>query len=105
VGDTRDVVDGKEPSPSWLRRHALLIGVILMGASAFALFTWGEYGYFCDQASSHHQSCSSFWSKEHIHDWAYNAASNWQSEFLCGILALVLLLKLEGPRGADRDDT
>lgn len=95
----------REGHESWLRRHALVIGVAIIGACAFAMFTWGEWGYFCDQAKTHHAACGSFWSKEHLHDWSYNAASNWQSEMLFGILLLVVLLKIEGPEGADRDDT
>lgn len=113
---TAGVVGGEaREHESWLRRHALVIGVALIGTLAFAMFTWGEWGYFRDQCSNlntvltgvhaHAQTCPSFWSREHIHDWSYNAASNWQSEMLFGILLLVVLLKLEGPEGADRDDT
>jgi len=90
---------------NWLRRHALVVTVAILGVASFVLFSWAEYGYFCDQAKSHHEECSGFWSSEHIHDWAYNAASNWQSELLFGVLLVVLLVKAEGPRGADRDDT
>jgi hypothetical protein len=78
---------------TWLRRHALVVGVAVLGALSFALFSWAEFGYFCDQAG------------EHLHDWVYNAASNWQSELLFGILLLVILLKIEGAHGADREDT
>lgn len=90
---------------TWLRRHALLVAIALVGAGSFAAYTWAEWGYFCDQASSHHQTCSGFWSAEHLHDWIYNTMSNWQSEAIIGILLLVVLLKAEGPRGADRGDT
>lgn len=90
---------------TWLRRHALLIGVAIVGAVSFAIYSWAEYGYFCDQARSHGDPCGGFWSAEHQHDWIYNAFSNWQSEAIVGILLLVALSKLEGPRGADRDDT
>jgi hypothetical protein len=91
---------------SWLRRHALAIGVIALGILSFGLFSWSEYGYFCDQSSDHGaKTCPGFWSRDHIHDWAYNAASNWQSELLVGIGLLVALNKLEGPAGADRNDT
>jgi hypothetical protein len=89
----------------WIRHHALVVAVSVIGILSFALFSWAEYGYFCDQSKSHHEKCSGFWSLEHIHDWAYNAASNWQSEMLFGILLLVVLLKIEGARGADRGDT
>lgn len=89
----------------WLRRHALVCAVTVLGMGSFALFSWSERGYFCDQASDHHQPCPAFWSSEHIHDWIYNAASNWQSELLFGILLLVVLLKIEGQHGADRGDT
>jgi hypothetical protein len=90
----------------WLRRHALVIGVALFGLASFAAFSWSEYGYFCDQGRDHgNKGCESFWSSAHLHDWIYNTTSNWQSECLIGILLLVLLLKVEGARGADRDDT
>lgn len=90
---------------SWLRRHALVVVVAVFGVLSFALFTWAEFGYFCDQARSHGDACSGFWSVEHLHDWIYNAASNWQSEALVGVLLVVILLKLEGRDGADRGDT
>jgi hypothetical protein len=89
----------------WLREHALVVGVAVFGGLSFAVFSWAEYGYFCDQSADHQQPCPGFWSEQHLHDWIYNAASNWQSEALIGILMLVLLLKLEGPSGADRSDT
>jgi hypothetical protein len=38
---------------------------------------------------------------EHVHDWLYNAASNWQSEMLFGVLVVALLHRLPG----DRDET
>jgi hypothetical protein len=82
-----------------LREDALTITVALLAMSSFALFTWAEYGYFCDQAKSHHEACPPFWSAEHIHDWAYNAAANWQSELIFGVLIVVLLHKLEGRDG------
>ena len=99
----------------WLRRHALAIGVVTLGIATLAAFTWAEFRYFCDQQAqwnevlraAHGQPspCPGFWSAEHLHDWVYNAASNWQSELLVGIGLLVALNKLEGPRGADREDT
>lgn len=57
----------------WSRRHALAFIVGALGLACFALFTWSEYGY--------------------------NAASNWQSELLFGILLVVLLHKVEGRNG------
>jgi len=89
----------------WLKRHALVVTVSVLGVAMFALFSWAERGYFCDQASDHGQKCPSFWSSEHLHDWIYNAASNWQSELLFVILLVVLLLKIEGSHGADKGDT
>jgi hypothetical protein len=90
----------------WAKRHALAIGVILLGIASLAVFTWAEYGYFCDQGRDHgNEGCEGFWSQAHVHDWLYNAASNWQSELLVGIGLLVALKKFEGPRGADREDT
>lgn len=89
---------------TWLRRHALAVGITIWGLASFALFTWAEWGFFCDQAASHKEPCGSFWSAGHIHDWAYNAASNWQSEALVGVTVVLFLSKLEGRHGADRDD-
>jgi hypothetical protein len=31
-----------------------------------------------------------------MHDWIYNAASNWQSELLFGVLLVVLLHRSKG---------
>lgn len=57
--------------------HWLTIVVAILACLSFAVFTWAEYGYYCDQAQDHHTPCSSFWSSEHLHDWIYNATSNW----------------------------
>lgn len=76
---------------AFVRRNVLIITVAFLGVLAFALFTWAEYGYFCDQATSHHERCSPFWSSEHLHDWIYNSTSNWQSELLFGGLVLIAL--------------
>src|SRR4051812_42319383 len=91
---------------TYLKRHALLIGVVVLAPIVFAIFTWAEYGYFCDQGREHgNHACQSFWSSDHLHDWIYNATSNWQSDLIIGILLVLILSKLEGPRGADREDT
>lgn len=93
---------------NWLKRHALVVGCATLAPLFFAIFTWAEYGYFCDQGKDHGQQvCASFWSAEHLHDWIYNAASNWQSELFFGILLLVLLMKLENrsDKPADKGDT
>jgi hypothetical protein len=82
---------------TFLREHSLTLILLAIGAAAFALFTWGEYGYFCDQARTHHETCTGFWSPEHLHDWAYNASSNWQSEVLFGAV-LIYVLKARGAR-------
>lgn len=82
-----------------VRRNVLVVVVAVLGIGTFALFAWAEYGYFCDQAKSHHEACSGFWSAEHMHDLIYNASSNWQSELLFGVLLVVLLHRLEGRRG------
>jgi hypothetical protein len=80
----------------------LAIVVASLGLFSFAVFSWSERGYFCDQASSHHESCSGFWSAEHMHDWIYNAFSNYQSELLFGILVVVLLHHLAGRKDQDQ---
>jgi hypothetical protein len=96
-----------------MQRHLLAISVALLGTAAFAVFSWAEWGYFCDQnnnlneilRASHAetQSCQGFWSSTHLHDWIYNAFSNYQSELLFGILIVVLLHKLAGQQ--DEDET
>ena len=80
----------------FLRHHWLTVAVGVWAVLSFAIFTWAERGYFCDQASDHHSHCQGFWSSEHLHDWIYNAASNWQSELLFGVLLVVLLGKARG---------
>jgi hypothetical protein len=87
----------------WVRRHTLSIVVAVVGVSCFAAFTWAERGYFCDQAEDHGQrSCPGFWSPEHLHDWIYNATSNYQSELLFGVLIVVLLHRLAGHEDDDQ---
>lgn len=76
---------------NFARRNILIITIGVLGVLVFAMFTWAEYGYFCDQAVSHHQRCGSFWAREHLHDWIYNSASNWQSELLFGGFLLIVL--------------
>jgi hypothetical protein len=90
---------------TWLRRHALVISIAILGVISFAVFTWAEYGYFCDQGRDHgDQGCQSFWGKAHLHDWIYNAASNYQSELLFGILVLILLKKISSVQDKERDE-
>lgn len=105
----------KKRDKSWARRHALKIAVVVFGIAAFITFTVNEYGYFRDQCHNQNtiikaaggkpETCPGFWSPEHKHDWFYNGASNWHSEILLGIGFLVVFLKIEGPRGADKNDT
>lgn len=76
--------------------HWLTVVTAALAITAFALFTWAEYGYFCDQAKEHGSTCQSFWSSEHLHDWIYNLASNWQSELFFGVLLVILLHKAKG---------
>jgi hypothetical protein len=82
--------------PRWLRHHWLTVAVVCFAIASLVLFTWGERGYFCDQAASHHEACGGFWDSEHLHDWLYNAASNWQSELLFGVLLVILLRHSRG---------
>lgn len=79
------------------RRHSLTLILLAVGVGALALFMWAEYGYFCDQAKSHHETCGGYWSAEHMHDLIYNAASNWQSEILFGTV-LIFVLRAQGAR-------
>lgn len=76
--------------------HWLTVVVAALAFVSFAIFSWAERGYFCDQAKDHHSACPSFWSSEHMHDWVYNAASNWQSELFFGVLLVILLHKAKG---------
>jgi hypothetical protein len=87
----------------WLRKHALVLTVAVLGAISFAAFTWAEYGYFCDQGRDHgNEGCEGFWSQAHLHDWIYNATSNYQSELLFGILVLILLKRLVSAQDEDK---
>lgn len=79
---------------TFIKNNILIIIIAILGALAFCTFTWAEWGYFCDQAKTHGESCGSFWSKEHAHDWTYNATSNWQSELLFGGLVLIVLRRI-----------
>lgn len=79
---------------AFVRANILIVTIAVLGVLSLAVFTWAEYGYFCDQAMSHHERCASFWSREHVHDWTYNATSNWQSELLFGGLLLIVLRRL-----------
>lgn len=76
--------------------HWLTIAVTLLAIGWFIAFSWAEYGYFCDQAADHNHNCSGFWSITHLHDWIYNAASNFQSELFFGVLLVILLHKSKG---------
>lgn len=89
----------------WFRRHTLAVTVAVLGSISFAIFSWAERGYFCDQAKDHHSKCQGFWSAEHMHDWVYNLFSNYQSELLFGILVVVMLHKIAGDHDAEKGDT
>lgn len=82
---------------TFLARHWLTLLVAAVGVTSFAAFTWAEYGYFCDQGRDHgDKACEGFWSMAHLHDWIYNATSNYQSELLFGVLLVVLLRRAKG---------
>lgn len=90
---------------NWVRRHSLVMIVAVFGTLSFVVFTWAEYGYFCDQGREHgNEGCESFWSMAHIHDWVYNAASNYQSELLFGILVILLLKRVASDRDEDKSE-
>jgi hypothetical protein len=77
--------------------HWLTVCVAFLAVASLVAFSWGEYGYFCDQGRDHgNESCEGFWSTTHLHDWIYNMASNWQSELLFGVLLVILLHKSKG---------
>lgn len=75
-----------------LRAHKLLVAVAVFGVASLALFTWGVWEDFAARAAEHHAPAS-FWSRDFLATWAYNTASNWQSEALIGVLVVVLLKK------------
>lgn len=85
-----------------MRGHSLAVTAAALGVCLLAVFTWAEWHYFLDQAASHHEPRPTFWSAEHVHDWVYNAASNWQSEMLFGVLLIAVLHRLPG---GERDQT
>lgn len=76
--------------------HWLTFVVGILAIAFFAVFSWAEYGYFCDQTKDHGGECLGFWSIEHMHDWIYNATSNWQSELFFGVLLVILLHRAKG---------
>lgn len=76
--------------------HWLTAVVGVLAIASFATFTWAEYGYTCDQARDHGNTCPGFWSSIHLHDWIYNTTSNWQSELFFGVLLVILLHKAKG---------
>lgn len=75
-----------------LRRHKLLVAVAVFGFASLVLFTWGVWADFAARAAEHHETAA-FWSRDFLATWSYNAASNWQSEALIGVLVVVLLKK------------
>lgn len=76
--------------------HWLTAVVFVLASATSVVFVWHERGYFCDQASDHHQPCPGFWSSEHLHDLIYNASANWQSELWFGVLLVILLHRARG---------
>lgn len=76
--------------------HWLTFVVGVLALASFIAFSWAEYGYFCDQAEDHDSVCQGFWSDAHLHDWIYNATSNWQSELFFGVLLVILLHRSKG---------
>lgn len=92
----------KSMEEHFLKRNLLSIVVAILFLCSFAGYTWAEYGYFSDQAISHHEKPPSFWSEEHMHDYIYNLASNWQSELIFGVLLVTILLRAEGNEGKDK---
>jgi hypothetical protein len=89
---------------TWVRRHALALGVAVLGLLSLAAFTWGDWHTYVNDQSAHHESAA-FWSSDFLANWLDNAAQNWHSELLFGVLLVILLNKLEGSHGADRGDT
>lgn len=89
---------------TWIRRHALAITVCIIGTISLIAFTWADWYNYSNEQSAHHESAI-FWSKDFLANWLDNAAQNWHSELLFGVLLVILLNKLEGQHGADKDDT
>lgn len=85
----------------WIKHNLLLIGAVSLGIAMFSFYTVNEYGYFCDSSKQHHAKCEGFLSSAHLHDWLYNASSNWQSDLLVGAALVTVLRRAEGPRGND----
>lgn len=80
----------------FVRERWLALCVIFCALGAIALFLWAEWGYFQDQAKDHGASIPThYFSSEHLHDLIYNAAANWQSELLFGVLLVWLLHKAD----------
>lgn len=77
-----------------LADHKLLITVAVFGVLSLAVFTWGVWMDYAAREVEHHGTAV-FWSMDFLATWSYNAASNWQSEALVGVL-VVWLLKRKG---------
>lgn len=80
----------------FVRERWLALCVIAGALSAMVLYMWAEWGYFRDQAKSHGDPVpTEYFSSSHLHDLIYNAAANWQSELLFGVLLVWLLHKAD----------
>jgi hypothetical protein len=77
-----------------LRDHKLLVAVAAFGTLSLLVFTWGVWADYAAREIEHHGH-PAFWSMDFLATWSYNAASNWQSEALVGVL-VVWLLKSKG---------
>jgi hypothetical protein len=88
---------------TWARRHLLVLTVAVLAVLSLVFFTWADWHTYVQDQEAHRQTAE-FWSNDFLANWGDNAAQNWHSELLFGVLVVVLLKKLEGPRGADQDD-
>jgi hypothetical protein len=79
---------------------ALIVGTL--GILALGAFTWGDwYTYAADQKDHHGHAV--FFSWAFLANYLDNAAQNWHSELLFGVL-LVLLLRDLGAREQPADE-
>lgn len=79
-----------------LREVPLFVFVALLAVASLAVFTWAEWHFYVLNEASHHAHAV-FWSRGHLYDWLYNAAANWQSELIFGVVLVWWLHK----RGAE----
>jgi hypothetical protein len=77
-----------------------MVSVAVLGVAALIFFTWADWYTFAQDQEAHHEAAH-FWSVQFLANWGDNAAQNWHSELLFGVLVVVLL---KGARRGSEED-